>query len=110
MLIFIITDGLSPPEKQQEKQKDFNKLWHDDEWMEKNIQKADEFDYSQFDSLSCFQDTHPKVMHERIEKLNYSVNLNITRKRFKNLLQRFFYFLEKATGYRVGEYKNYRKI
>jgi glycosyltransferase involved in cell wall biosynthesis len=101
---------VKPPDKQQEKQKHFNKLWHDDNWVNDNIADVLEFDYSQFDSLQRFQETHPLIMKERIERLNYHVNIDSSQKKFKNTWKRFIYWLEKKTGYRVGEYKNYKKI
>jgi len=101
---------VKPPDKQQEKQKHFNKLWHDDDWVNENIADVMEFDYSQFDSLQRFQEAHPMVMKARIDRLNYQVSIDPTRKKFKNAWKRFIYWLEKKTGYRIGEYKNYKKI
>lgn len=95
------------PKFQQEKQKNFNKLWHDDSWMDKNIEKTDEFDYSKIDSLTLFEGTHPEVMKNRIEKMNWKFNFDPTRKNlsFKNKIH---YFLKKYMGISLGEYKNYR--
>lgn len=100
---------VKPPEAQQAKQKTFNKLWHDDEWMKKNITNADSFDYSQIDSLAHFKGTHPKVMLERINAINWKFDFDPTRKKlsFKNYL---LYKIEKLTGWRIGEYKNYKEI
>src|SRR5689334_14313339 len=42
---------VKPPKAQQAKQKSFHRLWHDDHWVEKNVRKAEEFDYTQIDSL-----------------------------------------------------------
>lgn len=97
------------PAKQQEKQKTFNKHWHDDHWMEKNIPKVTEFDYSNVDSVELFRGEHPKVMKERIERLNWNLNLDPKKKNFK-LKYKILYFIEKITGWRLGEYKNYKKI
>ncbi len=49
---------VKPPEKQMEKQKYFHKLWHNDEWVEKNILHAEKYDYSQIDSLEYFVGKH----------------------------------------------------
>ena len=59
------------PFHQAEKQKNFNKLWHSDEWVDKNVSKSDEFDYSTIDSLKLFEGTHPEVMRKRIENINW---------------------------------------
>ncbi|MDD4149942.1 MAG: hypothetical protein PHE33_07920 [Bacteroidales bacterium] len=50
------------PAAMQRKQEEFNKLWHDDDWVNANVRKADEFDYSEIDVLKSFDGTHPKVM------------------------------------------------
>jgi len=42
------------PRAMQLKQEQFHKLWHDQEWIDKNVIKADTFDYSKIDSLSKF--------------------------------------------------------
>jgi len=101
---------VKPPKQQQEKQKQFNKYWHDDQWMAQNIENVEEFDYSQFDSLRHFEESHPMVMKNRIERLNYKISIDPTLKNFSGHLKWFLYMIEKHTGYRIGEYKNYRRI
>jgi hypothetical protein len=101
---------VKPPEKQLEKQKNFNKYWHDDKWIDQNIPAVDVFDYSQFDSLRLFDGTHPSVMKPRIEHANDHVEIDPGKKRFKNIIKKLLYLIEKHTGFRPGEYKNYRKI
>ena len=95
------------PEKQMAKQQNFNKYWHNDEWVERNIGKSIEFDYTRADIMKKFMDEHPKVMNERISKLNWQLNFDPSKLKssFKN---RFTYFLERITGYRIGEYRNYK--
>ena len=43
------------PEFQQAKQQSFHRMWHDDEWMKKNVADVSAFDYSQIDSLKIFE-------------------------------------------------------
>lgn len=100
---------VKPPALQQAKQETFNKLWHDDEWMQKNIIKASEFDYSQIDSLKKFEGTHPKVMEERIKNQNWDFEFDPAFKKL-TLKDKLLNFIEKSTGWRVGEYRNYRII
>jgi hypothetical protein len=97
------------PAAQQSKQQYFHKLWHDDSWMESNIPKVDEFDYSGIDSLERFTGTHPEVMHDRISRQNWEFSFDPLQKRF-TLLSRILYWIEKTTGWRIGEYKNFRII
>jgi len=67
------------PRTMQAKQETFNKLWHDDEWMEENIDKVEEFDYfKNIDSLEKYKFSHPKVMKDRIQRLNWNFNYDIS--------------------------------
>jgi hypothetical protein len=97
------------PAHQQKKQQTFHKHWHDDAWLEQHVPKIVEFDYSGIDSLAIFKGTHPKVMQERIHRVNWKFEHDISRKNLsakKRLLQ----VVEQYTGWRIGEYKNYRLL
>jgi glycosyltransferase involved in cell wall biosynthesis len=96
------------PNQQTEKQKNFHKLWHSDETV-KNMVQADEYDYNSIDSLALFQGKHPKVMDNRISKMDWDFQFDISKVKM-NLKYRILNFLEKITGHRFFEYKNYRKI
>lgn len=100
---------VKPPEAQQAKQETFNKLWHDDEWMKKNVRKADKFDYSQTDSVALFKGTHPKVMQDRINKMNWKFSFDPTQKKISFKIK-LLMFIEKKFGWKVGEYKNYKIV
>jgi glycosyltransferase involved in cell wall biosynthesis len=97
------------PAHQQKKQQTFHKHWHDDIWMEQHIPKTVEFDYSGIDSLARFQGTHPQVMKSRINRINWQFEHDITRKKLspKNQLLQL---IEQYTGWRIGEYKNYKLL
>jgi len=97
------------PETMQQKQENFHKLWHDDQWVEKNVQKKEEFDYSIVNSLRLFNETHPAVMQARVDKQNWKFDYDISYKKLsaKNRLKQF---VEKYTGYRIGEFRNYKII
>jgi hypothetical protein len=100
---------VKPPELQQAKQQHFHKMWHNDEWVERNIPKTNQFDYSKIDSLAFFKGTHPAVMKERISKKNWTFDFDPTKKKF-SLKVRLLYWIEKKTGWRIGEYRNFRII
>ncbi|MEW6686512.1 MAG: glycosyltransferase family 2 protein [Candidatus Edwardsbacteria bacterium] len=100
---------VKPPELQQSKQQHFHKLWHDDEWLGKNISKEQLFDYSKIDSLERFTGTHPAVMQERIRQKNWEFNFDLTKKNFP-LLKRLLYQIERKTDWRIGEYRNFKII
>jgi hypothetical protein len=97
------------PRAQQLKQETFHKLWHDDEWVKKNVVEADEFDYKTIDTLGKFEDSHPSCMEQRLKNSRWSFNYDPTKSR-KSLKEIFCSFIEKTTGYQIGEYKNYKKI
>jgi hypothetical protein len=96
------------PSAMQRKQESFHKLWHPDNWLEKNVIKADKFDYSGIDALELFRGTHPAVMLGRIEKKNWKFDFDIA---FSNLSlkDRFKLLLRKYTGIET-RYKNYIRI
>ena len=100
---------VKPPSAQQEKQKSFHKMWHDDEWMKKNISQQNEFDYGNIDSLEKFLETHPAVMQERIKNRNWSFTYDPSMKKL-SLKNKLSNVIEKKIGWRIGEYKNYKII
>jgi glycosyltransferase involved in cell wall biosynthesis len=97
------------PEKQQQKQKQFHRLWHNDSKLKSIIQPSEVFDYSSIDSLKPFQGNHPQVMKNRIESVNWNFEGNPNKKKFTPKTW-FLYWFEKIFGVRIGEYKNYIKI
>jgi hypothetical protein len=96
------------PAAMQRKQESFNKLWHSDKWVDKNVAKSNEFDYSGIDALELFQGTHPLVMLDRIAKKNWKFDYDLS---FSNLSMKdhFKKWLRKYTGIEIG-YKNYKKV
>lgn len=100
---------VKPPEYQQARLNYFHTLWHDEKWIKRNIASNDSFDYSKIDSLERFQGTHPAVMQQRIAKGNWQFSFDPSKKQispFKTVSS----FIEKKTGWRPGEYKNYTII
>lgn len=97
------------PALQKEKEKNFHKLWHSDEWMKQNVADTDEFDYSKIDSLELFKGDHPLIMQKRIAEKNWNFVYDPKKKKLK-FKDKVLLFIEKITGYRFFEYKNYRKI
>ena len=97
------------PDAMQRKQHAFHKLWHDDQWMEENIGKAEEFDYSGIDSLKLYQGTHPKVMSDFLNKNNWKFDYDLSKNNLR-LKDKIKKTIERITGYRIGEYKNYKLL
>lgn len=97
------------PQAQLEKQKKFHKLWHQDEWINENIDEQKVLNYEVNDILEKFQGTHPFVMSERIKKHNWNFNYDKNKVQL-SFKEKFLHKLESLTGYRIGEYKNYQLI
>ncbi len=100
---------VKPPKAQQAKQEHFHKMWHDDEWMKKNIAQVEEFDYSQIDSLEEFKGTHPQVFQTRLKAADWKFNFDKTQIKLSGK-DKFLLFIENTSGWKVGEYKNYKEI
>jgi len=100
---------VKPPAAMQRKQETFNKLWHSDEWVAEHVAPAEEFDYGQVDSLQRFAGTHPAVMADRIRRQSWRYDHDMTRNRYR-LKDRLKQLVERLTGYRPGEYRNYRLV
>lgn len=100
---------VKPPEKQQAKQESFNKLWHDDQWMDKHVPKVAAFDYSNIDALARFKGSHPKVMLDRVQRTNWQFDHDLSRTNF-SFKEALLYRIERWTGWRIGEYQNYKVV
>jgi hypothetical protein len=94
------------PNHQLEKQKSFHKLWHTDEVVKKKV-KEEPFNYGEIDSLDKFDGSHPKTMKNRIAAVNWDFEFDTQIKKH-SLKDSFLYFIEKLTGYRLFEYRNYK--
>lgn len=95
------------PRAMQQKQESFNKLWHDDQWIAQNVVKAEAFDYSAVTMLHRFEGTHPKVVERRISERNWAFDYDPEKNKY-SLKIKFKKLVEQWTGWRVGEYRNYR--
>ena len=99
-----------PPAAMQQKLLEFHKLWHDDKWVNENVPKVDEFDYSKIDSVSKFKETHPKVMEQRLKRLNWTFSFDPTKGIKQSLRRRVLNAIYQKTGWHIGEFKNYNLI
>lgn len=74
------------------------------------IADSGSFDYSKIDSLAKYIGTHPKYIQERIKSQNWKFDTDISKKNFKSLRYRLLMFIESLTGYRIGEYRNFKIV
>lgn len=96
------------PQQMMLKQKNLGKFWRTDEEWKQFMSATDFWDFNnEFDSLAKFTETHPAVMHDRIKRQNWKIEMDIRRKRF-SFKNRVLYYIEKATGVRLFDYKNYK--
>jgi hypothetical protein len=93
------------PRAMQRKQRSFSSLYHDDNWVNEHVAKAEEFDYGNIDSLELFHDSHPEVMKERIKRKNWKFDFDVSKKNY-SLKEK----LKRIIGFRLGEYKNYKIV
>ena len=97
------------PKLQLEKLKQARKLWHSDDFLEKEYKDELEFDFSSIDSLKRFEGIHPQIMFDRISKKNWTFDFDIERKKM-SLKKRILYWIEKISGWRIGEYRNFKTV
>lgn len=97
------------PAAMQKKQENFNKLWHDDQWVEKNVIAADSFDYgAHVRELVKFDGTHPAVMQKRIEEKNWKFDHDISVNN-SSIKDRIKKWMKNNLGIDTG-YKNYKVV
>ncbi|MBW6537058.1 MAG: hypothetical protein K0B11_18770, partial [Mariniphaga sp.] len=99
------------PRFMQEKMDEVRKFYNGISEVEA-LKKAgeQEFNYSgNYDMLAKFDGTHPKVMKERIQRLNWQVDVDLGKIRMKPKY-RLLHFIEKIFGVRLFEYRNYRVL
>ncbi|MCG9880640.1 MAG: glycosyltransferase family 2 protein [Bacteroidia bacterium] len=97
------------PEIMKKKIKDFHQLWHSDSWIAEQEKAINQFDYSEIDSLMLFKGKHPDCMQNRIRVKNWDYKPQFNQKH-NSLKDRLLFWFEQTTGYRIGEYKNYKLI
>lgn len=95
------------PKYMLQKINNFISLYHDDRWMQIHQHKEEEFDYSGIDMLTRFDGLHPEVMQKRIERTNWTFDHDLSKTNL-SLKYKIKMFVEKLTGYKIGEYRNYK--
>lgn len=98
-----------PPKLMTKKAETFLSFYNTDEWLDKNIKRDSDFDYNAVDRLDEFKGTHPLLMEPIIKQKDWDFTYDPSKSR-ASLRHRFLNKIEKWTGYRFGEYKNYKII
>lgn len=97
------------PRTMQNKRKEWNRFYFNDQWIEEHIAKADSFDFSKIDSLVLFNETHPQVMMERIKNKNWKFDHDLSKNKY-SMKEKVKRLISRLIGYRIGEYKNYKIV
>jgi glycosyltransferase involved in cell wall biosynthesis len=97
-----------PPKLMKDKVEGAKAYWSPDSKHIRTMDRpGEEYLYEQnYDSLDRFDGTHPGVMRERIEQLNWHPELSTARKRL-SFRYWLLYWVERATGVRLFENKHY---
>ena len=98
------------PSRQLQKHLEFEKLYNHDKWArEAAEQQKEDFDYTGIDSLQKFGGTHPGVMQDLIRRKNWDFHIDTRVKKF-TFKGWILYLIEKYTGKRLFDYRNYKVI
>jgi hypothetical protein len=98
------------PMHQLQKHLDFEKLYDSDRLAKQiSATQTHEFDYSSIDSLVKYTGTHPAAMQPIIRQQNWHFAADISKKNF-SLKTWILYYIERYTGRRLFDYRNYRII
>jgi glycosyltransferase involved in cell wall biosynthesis len=102
------------PREHEKKLNYFPTLWNDEKgmeaWKDRLAKPTSEYLQQDIDSLAYFQGTHPEVMNRRVAMEDWVFDFDINQKNFKRGKDRILYWLEKQTGKRLFEYRNYHII
>jgi hypothetical protein len=95
------------PHAMKAKSIDFSQHWSGDSWQQPDTKVySGAFDYSGIDALEKFTGTHPKVMQPRIDSMNWQFDYDLSHNKIK-LKDQFKNWMEKVTGRRPFDYRNY---
>jgi len=100
---------VKPPLAQQAKQQEFHRYWHHEKWMRENVSREQEYDYSIINELVRFEGVHPAVMGSRVKSQNWRFD-PLPEAKALSLRHQLLDRVEKLTGWRIGEYMNYKVI
>ncbi|MCC6461040.1 MAG: glycosyltransferase family 2 protein, partial [Saprospiraceae bacterium] len=97
------------PAAQQRKQQSFNRLWHSDEAVRQMVGDSESYGYDGLEPLERLSGTHPAVMQPRIAAANWHFSGDPAQAKW-SWKDRMSYFFEQITGWRPGEYRNYKLL
>ncbi len=97
-----------PPQLEYKKNREFARLWHDDDYVEEQFSHEGEWDYSNIDHLVPFDlANHPAVIQPRAQASDLNIDYQGPKWTFKSGT---LYWIERTFGWRIGEYRNYKLV
>lgn len=100
-----------PPQGLSNKGRNFNKFYHDEEWINTHVPETYEFDYGNADRIKPFKGTHPQVMQKRIETTRWNIDFsNKPLQKDYTFRRRVLQLIMDLTGWSPGEYQNYKIV
>lgn len=95
-----------PPQTMQAKIQNFNRMYFDDARIAAQGPVAASFDYSQVEAVERFEGTHPAVFQPRVAAINWHFEKDPSERRL-SFTHRLLDAIERLTGRRLFEYRNY---
>lgn len=102
---------VKPPDAQQRKQKYFNKLWHDDDWVAENVSLGDFFDYSSAFEVEKYSGSHPEIMEKRVSLSKiWTKHFDPLKLKKKPFRIKILDAIESKTDRRIGEFRDFKEV
>lgn len=102
---------VKPPKGLVNKLRNFNQFYQQESWIEERLPESMEFDYGNADRLLKFEGTHPAVMQKRIAAGNWKFAIDPAQyQKRMSLRRKILQKIEDFSGWRIGEYKNYKIV
>jgi glycosyltransferase involved in cell wall biosynthesis len=102
---------VKPPQGLNNKVRNFTQFYHDDAWLAENVPEDYQFDYENAERLTRFEGTHPKAAQARVSRMQWPFQFDPQVLRDKMSLRRkVLQQIEDWTGWRIGEYRNYKLL
>jgi glycosyltransferase involved in cell wall biosynthesis len=98
-----------PPRLMQQKAQFFDQFYVNDSELEKRFNDAVEYDYNNVDILSVFSGSHPSVMKSVIDAKDWDFKYDPSKSK-SSFRHKLLNKVEALTGWRIGEYKNYKLL
>ena len=97
-----------PPKEEQLKIIEFVKLWQTDQEAAQRFEGINQFDYQKVGAVKAFPpQNHPALIMPRVKANTYHI---VPQQGHYSFLKRLQYWIESFTGWRIGEYRNYKIV